>query len=221
MLPLPKTWLATGLTAAIILLSLIFLLSGCSQPSKPAGGDATTAKASESSSSPEPVTAKTALLPMYSSAYKWAHDVVLLRLAPKDMTDVEKGAGKAALWEATFASPSQRAYHVYSYAVAARPPDIYQGVTVGSAVPWAGVTRDVMPIQSSQFQVDSDAAYAAAAADAAAWGKKNPGIKLSSFQLGNGYSFPSPVWYVMWGDKKLGYVAFVSATTGKVLKAKK
>src|SRR5271167_26365 len=80
MLPLSKTWLATGLTAAIILLSLIFLLSGCSQPSKPAGGDGTTAKASEPSNPSEPVTAKTALLPMYSSAYKWAHDVVLLRL---------------------------------------------------------------------------------------------------------------------------------------------
>lgn len=218
MLPLPKTWLAAGLTAAIILLSFIFLLSGCSQPSKPASGDRTAAKASEPSNPSEPVTAKTALLPMYSSAYKWAHDVVLLSVAPKEMPDVEKGAGKAALWEATFASPSQHAYHIYSYAVAAHPPDIYQGVTVGGAVPWAGVTRDAMPIQSSQFQVDSEAAYAAAAADAAAWLKKNPGIKLSRFQLGNGYSFPSPVWYVMWGDKKSGYAAFVSATTGKVLK---
>ena len=221
MLPLSKTWLATGRTAATFLFLLIFLLSGCSQPSKPAGGDAPTPKASESSNPSGPVTAKTALLSMYSSAYKWAHDVVLLRLAPKEMPDVEKGAGKAALWEATFASPSQHAYHVYTYAVAARPLDIYQGVTVGNAVPWAGVTQDAMPIQSSQFQVDSDAAYAAAATDAAAWRKKNPAVKLSSFQLGNGYSFPSPVWYVMWGDKKSGYIALVSATTGKVVKAKK
>jgi len=29
------------------------------------------------------------------------------------------------------------------------------------------------------------------------------------------------VWYVMWGDKKSGYIALVSATTGKVVKAKK
>ena len=218
MLPLCKTRLATALAAAIFLFSFILVPCGCAQPSKPAGGDATTADASGHSNPSEPVTAKAALLPMYSSAYKWAHDVVLLRLAPKEMPDVEKGAGKAALWEATYASPSQHAYHIYSYAVAAHPPDIYQGVTVGGAVPWAGVTQDAMPIQSSQFQVDSDAAYSAAAADAAAWLKKNPGIKLSRFQLGNGYSFPAPVWYLMWGDKKLGYVAFVSATTGKVLK---
>jgi hypothetical protein len=158
---------------------------------------------------------------MYSSAYKWAHDVVLLRLAPKEMQEVEKTGGKVMQWEATFASPSQHTYHVYSYAVAARPPDIYRGVTVGSGVPWAGITHDVMPIQSSQFQVDSDAAYTAAAADAEAWRKKNPGVKLSSFQLGNGESFPSPVWYLLWGDKKSGYIAIVSATTGKMLKAKK
>jgi hypothetical protein len=218
MLPLLKTRWATGLTAAIFLSSLVLLLSGCSQPSKPVGGDTTTATASEPSNPSEPVTAKTALLPMYSSAYKWAHDVVLLRLTPKDVPGVEKGAGKAAVWEATYASSSQHACHVYTYAVAAQPPDIYKGVTVGSAIPWAGITRDVLPIESSAFNVDSDAAYTAAAADAAAWLKKNPGVKLSRFQLGNGYSFPAPVWYVMWGDKKLGYVAFVNATTGKVIK---
>ena len=215
---LPRTWLATALMAAILLLSLIFFLSGCSQPSKPAGGDATTATASEPANSSAPVTAKTALVPMYMSAYKWAPDVVLLSLTPKDVPGLENGAGKAEVWDATYASRSQHTYHVYSYATAAHPPDIYKGVSVGSAVPWAGVTRDVMPIESSQFKVDSDAAYAAAATDAAAWRKKNPAIKLSRFQLGSGYSFPSPVWYVMWGDKKSGYVAVVSATTGKVLK---
>ena len=94
-------------------------------------------------------------------------------------------------------------------------------MSIGNGVPWGGVTRDVMPIQSSEFTVDSDAAYITAAADAAAWLKKSPDKKLSSFQLGNGYSFPTPVWYAMWGDKKAGYVAIVSATTGKVLNNKK
>ena len=70
------------------------------------------------------------------------------------------------------------------------------------------------------FNVDSDAAYQAAAADGAAWLKKNPDKKLSSFQLGNTYRFQAPIWYLMWGDKKSGYVAFVDATSGKVVKAK-
>jgi len=218
MLPLLKTRWATGLTAAIFWSSLILLLFGGSQLAQAADGNAATATASEPSNPAEPVTAKTALLAMYSSAYKWARDVQLLGLAPKDVAGVEKGAGKAAVWQATFASPSQHAYHVYTYAIAAQPPDIYKGVSVGNAVPWAGPVREVMPIESGSFKVDSDAAYAAAAADAAAWLKKNPTVKLSRFQLGNSYSFPSPVWYVMWGDKKSGFVAIVNATTGTVMK---
>jgi hypothetical protein len=218
MLPLPKTWLATALTSVIFLSSLILVSSGCAQSSKPAGGEANKAKASEPANPSQLVTAKTALGSMYMSAFKWSRDVMLLGLAPKEIPGIENGAGKAAMWEATYASPSQHAYHVYSYAIAAHPPDIYKGVTIGKAVPWAGVTREVMAVDSSAFKVDSDAAYTAAAADAAAWLKKNPGAKLSRFQLGNSYHYPTPVWYVMWGDAKSGYIAIVSATTGIVLK---
>jgi len=212
MLTLCKMCVATVLVVAIS------LLSGCSQPSNPAGSNVATVKANEPSNPSQSVTAKTAYVAMYTSAYKWAPDLVMLRLAPKDVPGFTNSGGKAAVWEATFASASKHEGRVFSYAVAARPPDIYQGVTVGSAIPWGGVTRDVMPIASSEFTVDSDVAFTVASTDAAAWLKKNPDKKLSSFQLGNGYSFPAPVWYVMWGDKKLGYVAFVNATTGKVLK---
>jgi len=211
MLTLCKVSLATMLMVAI------FFLSGCSQPSNPAGGNVPTVKASETAST-QPVTAKTAYSSMYRSAYQWAPDLVLLKLTPKDVAGFAGDGGKAAIWEGTFASPSKRECRIFSYAVAAHPPDVYQGVTVGSAIPWGGVTREVTAIPSSEFTVDSDAAFTAATTDAEVWLKKNPEKKLSSFTLGNGYSFPAPVWYVVWGDKKSGYVAFVNASTGKVLK---
>jgi hypothetical protein len=85
-------------------------------------------------------------------------------------------------------------------------------------MPWGGSSRDVMPIPTSDFQADSDAAYHAAATDAAAWLKKNPDKPLTSFQLGYAYKFPVPVWYLMWGTKKAGYSVIVDATNGKVLK---
>ncbi len=214
---LPKKGLATALTAALLLLFAIFLLSGCSEPSKPAASD-TTAKAAEPALPVEPVTGKTAYVTMYKSAYKWAPDVVLLSLVPKDLPGFDNAKGKAALWQATFASPSQKTFRVYSYAIAAHPPDIYKGVTLGNGIPWAGPTREVTPIPSSDFTVDSDAAYTAAATDADAWLKKNPDKKLTNLQLGNSYNYPAPVWYIQWGDKKAGYVAIVNATTGKVLK---
>jgi hypothetical protein len=196
----------------------VFLLAGCSQPAPKVNDDAEAKK--EPAGPAESVTAKTALWPMYTSARNWTKDFVVLRLASKEVPGFKNEAGKAAMWEATFASPGQHEYRVYTNSIAAHPPDIYKGVSIGRAIPWAGVTRDVMPVQLSEFNVDSDAAYATATADAGAWLKKNPGKPLSKFELGNAFRFQAPVWYFMWGDKKLGYTAFVNATTGKIVKAK-
>jgi hypothetical protein len=124
------------------------------------------------------------------------------------------------MWQAALASPSLHHYRVYSYAIANVSPDVHKGVIAGLRLPWSGATRDAMPIELAGFNVDSDAAYKTATADAAAWLKKNPGKEPSSFQLGNTYGFQAPVWYLMWGDKKSGYVAYVDANTGKVLKKK-
>jgi hypothetical protein len=157
---------------------------------------------------------------MYTSARKWNTDLVLLRLTPRDVPGFKNDAGKAAMWQAAFASPSLHQFRVYSYAIAAVSPDIHKGVVAGLRQPWSGATRDAMPVELSSFNIDSDAAYNAAAADAAAWLKKNPGKGLSSFQLGNTYRFQASVWYLAWGDKKSGYIAFIDANTGKVVKQK-
>ena len=203
---------------AVAPILILLLLCSCSQPSQPSAGNEPAAKAAEPAAPAGPVTAKTAYWEMHKAAYKWAPDVVVLRLTPKDVPGLATESGKASVWEATFASSGKHAFCLFTYAVAAQPPDIYQGVTVGKPIPWAGETRDVMSIDMSQVKVDSDAAYAAAAGDGEAWLKKNPEKKLTNFQLGYGYSFPAPVWYVLWGDQKSGYLAYVNATTGKVLK---
>jgi hypothetical protein len=210
----------TKVFSAIAAAIAILLVSACSEtPTGTTAANDSSVKASETANS-GPVPAIAAYWKMYESAYKWAPDEVLLKLGPKDAAALTSGGGKAEVWEATFASPSKHEYRELIYATAAHPPDIYQGVNVGHAIPWGGVNRDVMPIEKSQFTVDSDAAFKAATDDAKAWLKKNPDKKLSNFQLGNGYSFPAPVWFVMWGDKKVGYVAYVNATTGKVMKKK-
>ncbi len=198
----------------------VLMLSGCSQGPTPSATQEGATKAKEPAVPPEPVPAKTAFWPMYTSARSWATDFVTLKVTAKEVPGFTNEGGKAAMWEATFASPSQHEYRAYTYAIAAHPPDIYKGVVIGRGLPWGGVTRDVMPIQLSEFHVDSDAAYKAAAEDADAWLKKNPDKKLSTVELGNAYKFPAPVWFFMWGDKKHGYAVFVNATTGKVVKGK-
>ena len=66
---------------------------------------------------------------MYTSARSWT-PVVLIRLTPKEVPGFSE-AGKAAMWQAAFASPSLHQYRIYSYAIAAVAPDIHKGVVAG------------------------------------------------------------------------------------------
>jgi hypothetical protein len=195
----------------------VLLFAGCSQSTTPSS-DSEAAKAP--AGPPQVVTAKTAFGPMYKSALAWSSDVQILRMTPREVTGFTNGAGKAALWEAAFASANKRQLRVYFYAIATVPPDVHKGVNANIALPWAGPSRDAMPIDLALFSVDSDGAYQAAAADADAWLKKNPTKTLTTIELGSNYKFRAPVWYVSWGDKKLGYIAFVDATSGNVYKSK-
>jgi hypothetical protein len=208
--------LKPSIVSAVAVVTLFF--AGCTKPAAPAGDGAGTA--ATPAAPPAPVSAKTAFGPMYKSAMTWASDAVLLQIAPKEVPGFKNDAGKAAEWTATFASPSLHKYRVDSYAIATVPPDVHKGAVSGLPLPWAGATRDAMPIDLSNFTVDSDAAYTAGAEDAAAWLKKNPDKKLTGIELENGFRFHVPVWTMLWGDKKSGYLVYVDASTGKVLKSK-
>lgn len=204
---------AIGITAAAVL-----LVAGCSQPAiQPAAGNVPEA-ATKPVAPPQIVPAKTAFWEMYTAAHKWAPDVVVLRVTAKEVPGYKNEAGKAAMWEAVFASANLRQYRVFSYSIASAPPDIYKGVVAGLEMPWSGATRDAMPVDLTLFNVDSDAAYKAASADAAEWLKNNPGKPISSLEIGDTYKFQRPVWYLMWGTKKSGYATFVDGNSGKVLK---
>jgi hypothetical protein len=198
----------------------VLLTVGCnSQPATPAASDT---PAAAPVAPPAVVTAKTAFNPMYTAAVRRAPDVVLLSINPKEVPGFTNAEGKAAMWEAAFASPSLHKYRIDDYSIVTVLPSIHKGGTAGMVMPWGGATRDVMPVEVSSFSVDSDTAYKAAAADAAEWLKKNPDKKLTTVALGNTFRFQTPVWYVQWGDPKTGgYVAYVDATSGKVLKSKK
>jgi hypothetical protein len=167
------------------------------------------------------VTAKTAFWPMYKSAQAWSSDAEPIKVSPKEVPGFTNDGGKAAMWEATFGSPSKHQARIYSYAIATVLPDIHKGVSLGISLPWAGQTRDVMPIDTTTFNIDSDAAYKTAAVQAAAWLAKNPGKPPTSLDLGSTFALHAPVWYIAWGDKTNGYVAMVNATSGELYKSRK
>jgi hypothetical protein len=176
-----------------------------------------TAKKAAPAGPPEPVTGKTAFYEMYTPAHMWAPDMLPISLKSGEVAGVKNADGKAALWTAIFGSLALHQSRTYTYAVA-EGPDIAKGVKAESPVPWSGPTQAALTFQTSDFTTDSDAAYKAVAAKAVDW-LKNPenAAKPVSMSLGAAERFPAPVWYVLMGDTKLGFVAYVNASTGNVL----
>lgn len=209
-----------SMTVAGLAMLAALLMAGCTASKSNPAATIAPEPSTVSAATPEMITARSAFWPMYKAARSWAPDVVLIRLSAKPLPGFTNQAGKAALWEAAFGSPSLHQYRIFTNSIAAVPPSIFRGVSGGLAMPWGGETRDAMAIDLSQFNVDSDAAYHAGAGQAGDWLKKNPNKQLASLEIGQNYRFQGPVWYLLWGDKKAGYSALIDASNGKTLNRK-
>jgi hypothetical protein len=198
----------------------ICFLSGCSSSSNSNTPSPQPAATTQAAAAPQIVSGKTAFWEMYKTAHAWASDAEPIRLTMREVPGYKNAAGKAGMWEAVFGSASLGSYRTFTYAIADALPSVSKGVAAGLALPWKGPTRDAMPIDTSMFSVDSDAAYAAAATDAAEILKKQPKLEVTEFEAGDTYKFPAPVWYILWGTQKAGYAALVDASSGKVMKGK-
>ncbi len=205
------------LLKAFAALAPLLLLFACSEAPKPAGSKETQATAKEPPKPPEAVSARSAFYEMYKPARAWAADLLPLTLAAGEVPGIKNEDGKAAMWTAVFVSPSRREARTFVYAVDNQGSDIHKGVSAGGAQAWSGPTPKSRPFQVTEFITNSDEAFATASKKADAWLAKHPGKKLS-MTLAHTSRFPFPTWYIMWGDTKSGYLAFVNATTGLAMK---
>jgi hypothetical protein len=196
-------------------------LAACSSDTTNTTGtktDAETAAKQVPAGPPQPIAAKAAFWEMYTPAHGWAADLVPISLKSGEVAGVKNADGKAGVWTAIFASPSQHAARTYVYSVADELPDITKGVRANLAEAWRGPTAAVMPFQTGDFTTDSEAAYKAAAAKAADWLKqKDNAEKPVSLSLGAASRFPAPVWVILFGSSKGGFLTVVNASTGEVL----
>jgi hypothetical protein len=209
----------TNFLKAAFVVAVLGLTACSSEPAKTteAKTDADTAKKAPAGP-PEPVLAKTAFYEMYTPAHSWAADIQPISLKSGEVAGVKNSEGKAGVWTAVFGSPSLHSARTYTYAVAEQLPAIFKGVKVESTDSWAGPTTNALTFQTSDFTIDSDGAYKAAAAKAGDWLKdKENAEKPVSMSLGAASRFPAPVWYVLFGNSKSGFAAFVNATTGNVI----
>jgi len=197
-------------------IAAVIAISACSsgpQTTSKGAGDAT-------QEPPKPaaaITARSAYFQLYKPAREWAPDLLALTLKSGEVPNVNNEEGRAGLWTAVFVSPSRKEARTFSYAVADSGTDIHKGLNVSDKQIWGGATPAAKAFVNGEFTVDSDAAYKSAAEKAAGWLKTHPKAK-PVFILGNSSRFPGPVWYIMWGTNKDGYVAYVDASTGMVVK---
>ncbi len=211
---------STFLKAAVFTVAVFGLTSCSSEPAKTteAKTDTTDTAKTAPAGPPQPVAAKMAFYEMYTPAYKWASDMLPISLKSGEVAGVKNSDGKAGVWIAVFGSVSLKQARTYTYSVADQLPTITKGVRAEDPAPWAGPTQAAETFQTSDFMIDSDAAYKTVAAKAADW-LKEPGnaAKPVSMSLGAAARFASPVWYILFGTEKSGYFAYVSATTGNII----
>jgi hypothetical protein len=204
-------------TAATTLVAVLGLMACSTTPTPTTESKTETESKKEPTGPPQPVLAKTAFYEMYKPARSWAVDLLPLSLASNDVAGIKNEGGKAAMWTAVFVSPSRREARTFSYSIVDQGTTIRKGVNVGGAEAWSGPTPKSKPFQITEFAIDSDAAYKAAYEKGEAWVKKHPD-KQVTLSLVAASRFPAPVWYVIWGNTKSGYAAFVNATTGLTMK---
>jgi hypothetical protein len=206
---------------AAMAVAAALVLTACSEAPKSAAADAKapTEAIKKPAKPSEPVAAKTAFYEMYKPARGWATDLLPLTLTSNEVPGVQSGDGKYPMWTAVFVSPSRREARTFFYSVADHGDNIHQGVSSGGAQVWTGATQKSQPFQITGFSVDSDDAYKTAMEKAGPWVKKNRDKKPSLF-LASSSRFPAPVWYVLWGNTKSGYMVFVNATTGSTMTGK-
>lgn len=201
-----KGWFSTALLATCA------LLNSCSDAPKTAAANADAPKEAAPAVL-APVSAKTAYWEMYAAARKWSTDAETLEVQSKSIPGVANEGGKAAMWTATFASPSKSEERVFTYAIETKKPDIYKGVTIGEGEPWNGPSRSMLPFQMSEVATDSDAAYKTAETDAGKYLKEHPG-ETATFTLRSVAKYSVPTWAVLFGDEKKGYRSLVNGIDG-------
>jgi hypothetical protein len=192
----------------------LLLLAGCSD-STPVP-EAKTETPKKPTVPTGPITALTAYYELYKIARQIAPDLQTASITANEVDGVKSEDGKYAQWTVVFVSASKRQATTFIYTTVEHA-GLLKGANNSGSQPWGGATQDATPFSTSDFSVDSDAAYKTAADKAGDWLSKNKEKPVTTFALGQSARLPAPMWYIMWGDKKSGgFAVYINASTGAV-----
>jgi hypothetical protein len=190
---------------ALIVLSLA-MIAGCTseapqQPPKP--------------QPPELLTGRSAFQKLYISAHGWAGDAKPYQLQSQVIGDNKGADGKAAIWQASFASQTLHSSKPYVWSGVDSPDAPSRGVDPGAQDNYtASNAFDV-----NFLKIDSDKAYEVA--------QKHGGDKIAgtpvTYLLDWAPGENKLVWHVVYGPSRneAKLVADVDATTGEFIRKEK
>ncbi len=164
---------------------------------------------------PEPVTGLHALYGMYTYARPWAQDLQVVSLTSIAVSQVVAVRGKAAAWQAVFASATLGRKRTYTTSVFDASPSLRSGIFADAPT---ALTSDTRPFVLAGARIDTDQAWETALKHGEAYEKKFPGMTIS-FILELSRSINQPVWRVIWGADPAGSSLYivVSADNGQYL----
>jgi hypothetical protein len=131
---------------------------------------------------------------------------------------VKSEGGKFGKWIAVFVSPSKGQVRTVYFAAADSGANTHKGVTLTPPEAF-GAGGPNRLFSNSEFSIDSEAAYQTGYAKAKDWVTKHPDKKVSML-LSEPTRYSNPVWYMIWGDRKLGFDSMVNATSGELMNGK-
>lgn len=200
----------------VTLLALTWMV-GCtsSEPPKPAE--------KPQPKGPELVTGRTAFQKLYIAARGWARDAQPYRLQSQPTSDANGHDGKADIWQASFASPSQRGVKPYTWSGTDVQDAPSRGVNPGNEDNYSPSNSSTQIFDIQFLKVDSDKAFEEA--------QKHGGDKVLAkaadtpvfYVLDWSSATNKLIWHVIYGtsrdDAKLRVA--VDGTSGEFIRVEK
>jgi hypothetical protein len=165
---------------------------------------------------PEPVTGLHALYQMYTFSRTWAQDLKIIRLSSIDVPEVKPVPGKAAAWQAQFASEALGRARTYTLSVYEKSVTLRQGIF---ADPPASLSPGIRSFVIADAATDSDKAWEVSRDHGRKYAEQHPDAPISYILEGD-LQTGAPVWRVIWGlsAASSSFSVLVDAHTGNYLR---
>jgi hypothetical protein len=197
-----------------VFLSLLFLAGCSSEQSKPA----VPPKPKE----PELLTGRSAFQKMYIQARGWAPDAKPFRLESQVNKDSNGRDGKAAIWRASFASPSKGSIKPFVWSGTDSSDAPSRGLSPGTEDSYSETNSNTKIFDVSFMKVDSDKAFEEAQKHGGSKVlAKNPNLPV--LYIAGWSSENELIWHVIYGNDRdsAKLKVAINASTGQFLNFEK